>query len=89
MHFRLLLFLTFFAEPQLLEAGSVTIDSGWHHLRNAEPREWSHFPEKAKVTKFRVEFDLEKPESFELLALRQEETKQTWEVRLNDVKIGN
>lgn len=89
MHFRLLLFLTFFAVPQLLEAGSVTIDSGWHHLRNAEPREWSHFPEKAKVTKFRVEFDLEKPESFELLALRQEETKQTWEVRLNDVKIGN
>ena len=88
MLLRFLFLLAIFGGPRFLEAGSATIDSGWHHLRNAEPREWSHFPEKATGTAFRVEFDLENSESFTLLTLRQEEAKQSWAVTLNDKKIG-
>ncbi len=86
---RLLCLFTFLISwAALVKAESITLDEGWHHVRNAEPREWSHFPEKAESDRFRIEFDLEKPESIKLLTLRQEETKQTWGVLLNGQKIG-
>ncbi len=65
------------------------LDAEFHHVRNAEPREWSRFPEKAESDRLRVTFDLEAPESIRLLTLRQEETKQPWVIQLNGEKLGN
>jgi hypothetical protein len=67
---------------------SVVVASDFHHLRNAEPREWSHFPETAEGTSLRLVFDLPEPDSYKLLTLRQESVKPVWEVRLNGTKIG-
>ena len=68
---------------------SHSIDTKWHHIRNLEPREWSHHPEKAEAKELVVEFDVAAPEKFKLLTLRQKETQQVWVVNLNDKKIGN
>lgn len=64
------------------------VDAKWHHVRNVEPREWSHHPEKAEAKELVVEFDLAEPEKFKLITLRQKETQQVWVVVLNDKKIG-
>ena len=67
---------------------SHVIDSGMHHIRNAEPREWSHHPEKAEAAEMVLDFDLDDPANFKLLTLRQEETQRTWSVTLNEQEIG-
>ncbi|MCB1062765.1 MAG: CehA/McbA family metallohydrolase [Verrucomicrobiae bacterium] len=79
------LFLT--ASSSLL-ATPVVIDSDFHHLRNAEPREWSSFPKMAESDRLKLTFDLESPDEFKLLTLRQQETKQAWAIRLNGTQIG-
>lgn len=67
---------------------SQVIDGKMHHIRNAEPREWSHHPEKAEAKELVVEFDVADPGRFKLLTLRQRETQQVWGVSLNGKKIG-
>ena len=67
---------------------SHSIDAKMHHIRNAEPREWSHHPEKAEAAKLVVDFDLADPAKFKLLTLRQDETQRVWSITLNDKKIG-
>ncbi len=69
-------------------APAVGIDPKIHHIRNAEPREWSHFPAKAEGKELRLEFELDTPDDFLLLTLQQKSTKQTWGVSLNDTEIG-
>lgn len=69
-------------------AGGLPVDPEFYHLRNAEPREWSHYPEIAERPRLEIEFDVESPERFRVLTLRQEGTKQTWNVSLNGQKIG-
>lgn len=76
--------------PCFLSAKPIQVlDATFHHVRNAEPREWSRFPEQADTDHLRVTFDLDTPESIRLLTLRQEETKQPWGIRLNGQKLGN
>ncbi len=65
------------------------IDAKMHHIRNVEPREWSHYPEKAEASKLVVDFDLAGAEKFKLLTLRQQETKWVWTLTLNGQKIGS
>ena len=68
---------------------SVVITPDLHHLRNAEPREWSHFPETAEGSSLAFNFDLPDAEDYQLLTLRQESVKPVWEVHLNGTKVGN
>jgi len=68
---------------------SHVVDGKMHHIRNAEPREWSHHPEKAEAKALVADFELADPGKFKLLTLRQRETQQVWSVALNDKKIGN
>lgn len=58
------------------------------HYRNADPREWSHFPGKAAGEELTATFDLSKPEQWTLVTLRQAETKQAWTLEINGKKIG-
>ncbi|MEM7383361.1 MAG: hypothetical protein AAF514_00320, partial [Verrucomicrobiota bacterium] len=70
-------------------AGEVKVlDPGFHHLRNLEPREWDHFPDLAENKQLEVTFDLPNSQTFKTLTFRQADVKQTWEVHLNDKKIG-
>ncbi|MEX2579805.1 MAG: CehA/McbA family metallohydrolase [Verrucomicrobiales bacterium] len=70
------------------QAEPLVLDSEFRHVRNAEPREWSSYPEKAEAARFHLAFDLESPDSFKLLTLRQEGIKQFWDVLLNGSKLA-
>jgi hypothetical protein len=87
---RSILLLPCFLLPFAISAlgGPVKVlDAKFSHLRNAEPREWSRFSTAPDSDRIKVVFDLDAPESFRLLTLRQEETKQPWEVQLNGQKL--
>lgn len=73
--------------PLLLSAGE-SLTPRFHHLRNAAPREWNHFPEQAEATDLTLSFDLDDPGRFQLLTLRQADVKQVWNVTLNGKKLG-
>ncbi|HRQ89843.1 MAG TPA: hypothetical protein PLA50_13670, partial [Bacteroidia bacterium] len=90
MKFRLLLLVTsaLLMLPASGQDGRVVLEPGFLHLRNAAPREWSSFPEKADADRLNVTFDLDAPESFRLLTWRQEETKQPWSVQLNGRRLA-
>lgn len=69
-------------------AGSLSVFPQFLHYRNAEPREWSHFPEKAAGEALDATFDLSDPDQWTLLTLRQAETKQAWILEINGRKVG-
>lgn len=83
-----LLSLIFLATREGVPAEPLLLQPDFLHLRNAEPREWSHFPERAGGTALSLSFSLENPGDYSLLTLRQEETKQPWKVWLNGTAIG-
>ncbi|MFV1995054.1 MAG: hypothetical protein ACC661_06425 [Verrucomicrobiales bacterium] len=70
-------------------AAPQTIDPDFHHLRNAEPREWDHFPENAEAAGLELSFDLSSPEKPKSLILRQANVKGVWKVTLNDKLLGS
>ena len=64
------------------------LDNTLHHLRNADPIEWSEFvtqPEKQLLVKFTAQHN----QTTQTLSLRQYDVKQNWEVFINDSTIGN
>ena len=70
-------------------AAEMVVSEKFHHLRSAEPREWSHYPERAEAPRLTLGFDLgEAAPSFRLLTLRQAGVKQAWSVQLNGRKLG-
>ena len=85
---RILFFVVLFLGSIALGAEPLVFDPDFHHLRNAEPREWSHYPEEAESARLVSSFDVEKPESFRILTFRQEGTKQTWTISLNGQQLG-
>jgi len=85
------IFMCLLLAPPFLDgrAGEpVLIEADFLHLRNAEPREWSRFAEKANGDRLHLRFDLTAPERLKLITLRQEETKLAWTVQLNGQKLG-
>ena len=84
----LILFATLVAFSGGGSHAALVITPKVHHIRNAEPREWSHFPAEAEASELRLEFELESPDDYSLLTLQQKSTKQTWTVTLNDKEIG-
>jgi hypothetical protein len=59
-----------------------------HHLRAFEPREWSEFPEQAEAARLELKFAATANSSEQALALRQQDIKQSWRVRLNGTELG-
>lgn len=68
-------------------AQKQTIDDTLHYLRNADPREWSGFPEHAE-NELMVHFTSLPNTSEQTLSLRQYDIKQDWQVRVNDHDLG-
>jgi hypothetical protein len=86
-HLLLVIILTFslthsgFAQKQ-------TLDPGLHHLRNADPVEWTEFttqPERQLLLKFTARRNA----TTQTLSLRQYDVKQNWDVLINDRDIGS
>ncbi len=69
------------AEPQVLT-------DRLHHLRAGEQREWSEFPEQAEAAFLELKFAGKKQAGEQTLALRQQDVKQAWQVRLNGKEVG-
>lgn len=66
---------------------AIKLDSGWYHLRNADPREWAEFPEKADKQKLTLRFSAD-PGGERTLSLRQYDIKQDWKILLNGEPLG-
>ena len=67
----------------------VVLDSTQHHVRNGEVREWSEFPVHTHETKLSIKFSAKQAEAKQLIAIRQYDVKQEWQVRLNNVLLGS
>ena len=72
----------------LLRAEDAVLVDTFLHVRNVDAREWSHFPEKPIANRLIQPFDLEQPQKWQLLTLRQSDIKQEWSVLVNGTKIG-
>ena len=70
-----------YAQPQ-------TLDSAWHHVRNAGAREWNDFPAEAGSDKYTLTFSTAPHEQETTLSLRQYDVKGTWRVLLNGKHLG-
>ncbi|HEY0651742.1 MAG TPA: CehA/McbA family metallohydrolase [Chryseosolibacter sp.] len=66
----------------------LRIDSTFYHLRNAEPREWNEFPEKAFAKELVIEFEVSRAEIPTALSLRQYDVKLPWMIELNGHYVG-
>lgn len=61
----------------------IKIDSGFYHLRNAEPREWSEFPVEAFGKELVITFEVDHNSIPKTLSLRQYDVKLDWILELN------
>ncbi|MCE9604227.1 MAG: CehA/McbA family metallohydrolase [Planctomycetia bacterium] len=53
------------------------------HLRNAEPREWSEFPERAEATELRLPFEVANEFRPQTLVLRHRDLRRDWIIYLD------
>lgn len=67
---------------------AIEIESSMVHLRTDGPREWASFPIEPDEASLRREFTSVANSAPWTLSLRQQDVKQTWEVRLNDQLLG-
>lgn len=70
------------------ETPTVTIQKEMSHLRNAEPREWSSFPEQPQGQQATLQFKSMTNANPWTLTLRQSDVKETWTVTLNGKPVG-
>src|SRR5947208_1902271 len=73
------------AGPALAKAR--TLDARMHHLRVGE-REWSDFPAQPEGPSLTLRFRADRNAGEQALRLRQQDVKQTWNVRLNGKVLG-
>ncbi|MEX2232147.1 MAG: CehA/McbA family metallohydrolase [Cyclobacteriaceae bacterium] len=66
-----------------------SVDTALYHVRNADPREWSEFPEAAANKKLTVDFPSRPNPSEYTLSLRQYDIKLNWRVLLNGQSLGS
>ena len=59
-----------------------------HHLRLGGPREWSDFPEQAEAERLELKFEASANATEQTLAVRQQDVKQAWVVKLNGKDLG-
>lgn len=70
------------------EPSSLIIESSLVHVRSADQREWDWFPEQPDANVFERRFKSAGNSDPWTLTVRQQDVKQTWQVRLNDKLLG-
>ncbi|NND96489.1 MAG: CehA/McbA family metallohydrolase [Pirellulaceae bacterium] len=58
------------------------------HLRSTDDREWSEFPQQPDAASLKREFTAKENVIPYTLSLRQQDVKQSWQIRINDKVIG-
>jgi len=86
--FLIFLVLCVFSDSSRVLAQQLTVDGGWHHLRNSGSREWSEFPETAEAKNLRVSFTAQPNRDEHTLSFRQYDVKAKWNVELNGQLLG-
>lgn len=79
------------AKKQIVFASQTTATSlvpELRHLRSGPVREWSEFPEEAQAASLNVTFKARKNAAEASLFMRQQDVKQSWQVRLNGQQLG-
>jgi hypothetical protein len=71
-----------------LVAADRVLDERPHHLRSGDQREWSDFPQTAEGKRLNVVFNATANATEQTIRLRHRDVKQTWDVVLNDRKLG-
>jgi len=85
----IILFLLSFSSSALADEPDVlVIESEMVHLRSIEPREWATFPADAYGSRLERQFEAAANTTTWTLSLRQQDVKQTWQVKLNGQMIG-
>ncbi len=85
----LLLLLILAALPgKPVVAKPIVLDSGLHHLRAGEQREWSDFPAAGEGTSLSLRFMAGANQQPATLRLRQQDVKQVWKLLLNDRELS-
>lgn len=69
-------------------AADLPLTDRAHHLRQAEPREWAEFPAEPDSQQLQLQFDVDDPDRYQTLILRQHDVKQNWTVQLNATPLG-
>lgn len=70
------------------EIDSLEIEDSLVHLRSDGAREWSNFPEQAQAVELERTFASAANATTWTLSLRQQDVKQSWDVRLNGKSLG-
>ena len=71
-----------------LQAAERVLEPAFRHLRNAEPREWSDFAERAEASELVLPFEADAAFQPQTLRLRHRDLKQTWAVQLDGREIA-
>jgi len=71
-----------------IEPAGRAIQQGMIHLRNAEPREWTSFPQTAAATQLNLQFDATAQNDPGTLTLTQADVKESWTITLNKQPLG-
>ena len=66
----------------------LVIEDAMVHLRSGQDREWATFPEQCQAASLVRSFDAKANANPWTLSIRQQDVKQSWEVRLNDMRLG-
>lgn len=85
---RVSLVAVLFASTICARAAPMVLEDDFLHLRNGDIREWTHYAETPDGKELNLTFDLKNPDRYEILTLRQEGTKQSWLVHLNNQRIA-
>src|SRR5690554_2445103 len=84
----LLLLLIYITGGNGLYAQGLVLDSSMHHLRNSGEPEWAEFASPPKGKELKLSFDLPDKMEYQTLKLRQQDIKQSWQVKLNGQVLG-
>ncbi len=90
MHQTFIIFvITLLTMPQSVYSESPQpLTKNLHHLRIDAPREWSDFPENPDAASLIIKFDAQENPQPWAIQLRQQDVKERWNVKLNDVQLG-
>lgn len=70
------------------EPSEVVIESSMVHVRSTDQREWAWYPETPEARSFQRRFTASANNQPWTLTVRQQNVKQSWDVRLNDRSVG-
>ncbi|EPR71803.1 hypothetical protein ADICYQ_0051 [Cyclobacterium qasimii M12-11B] len=70
-------------------AQKIILDPEMHHLRFGDSPEWADFSRESEGNRIEIPFVVKNSAGNKTLQIRQQDIKQTWQVKLNGNQLGN